>query len=233
MWTDQPVGSLKIPPRDTFFFVSSWVSDQEPPMAFQKPPTVSDDYRAQDIYREAAQVIYAKGFDATSMGDIANAVDLTKGGLYYYIKGKKALLFAIMNFAMDLLEREVLTPAKDEHEPLPRLRSLIAGHVQLVIEDPSAMSILANEEEGLDQEHHLKITARKSAYHEFVRGTVERVLTEQGNQSTDAGIATNGLFGMIYHLVRWYDVKGGFGKDEVIEQMTQLALNGLHSPDSA
>ena len=102
-------------------------------MAFQKPPTVSDDYRAQDIYREAAQVIYAKGFDATSMGDIANAVDLTKGGLYYYIKGKKALLFAIMNFAMELMEREVLTPAQAEHNPLQRLTSIIAGHVLSLI----------------------------------------------------------------------------------------------------
>ncbi len=199
-------------------------------MAFQKPPTVSDDYRAQDIYREAAQVIHAKGFDATSMGDIANAVDLTKGGLYYYIKGKKALLFAIMNFAMELLEREVLTPAQAEHDPMRRLRSLIAGHLQLLIEDPSAMSILVSEEEGLDQEHHAKILARKRAYYEFVRSTVERVLAEQGNTSMDPGIATNGLFGMVHYLVRWYDVNGSHSKDEVIAQMTQLALNGLRPP---
>lgn len=60
--------------------------------SFQKPPTVNDDERAQDIYRRAAEIIYEKGFEATSMGDIADSVDLTKGGLYYYIKGKQALL---------------------------------------------------------------------------------------------------------------------------------------------
>ncbi|MEM8995810.1 MAG: helix-turn-helix domain-containing protein, partial [Acidobacteriota bacterium] len=95
--------------------------------SFQKPPTVSDDYRAVDIYRKAASIIYEKGFNATSMGDIADAVDLTKGGLYYYIKGKKALLFAIMNFAMDLLESEVLSPARQAADPHRRLARRVAG----------------------------------------------------------------------------------------------------------
>ena len=72
---------------------------------YQKPPTVNDDARAVDIYREAARIISEKGFDATSMGDIAETVDLTKGGLYYYIKGKKALLYAIMNFVLNSARR--------------------------------------------------------------------------------------------------------------------------------
>ena len=84
---------------------------------YQKPPTVNDDARAVDIYREAARIISEKGFDATSMGDIAETVDLTKGGLYYYIKGKKALLYAIMNFVLNLLEEEVIEIAAEEKNP--------------------------------------------------------------------------------------------------------------------
>ena len=47
--------------------------------------------RADDILRAAAEIICRKGFDATSMSEIARAVDLTKAGLYYYIRGKQDL----------------------------------------------------------------------------------------------------------------------------------------------
>lgn len=196
--------------------------------SFQKPPTVSDDFRAQDIYREAAQIIFAKGFDATSMGDIAEAVDLTKGGLYYYIKGKKALLFAIMNFAMDLVEREVVAPAKDIADPRQRLELLISGHMQLVLEEASAMAILVSEEEGLDDAHRAKILARKRDYTVVVRGTIERLLSEHPQATVvDPVIATNSLFGMMQFVVRWYRPDGRLGKKQIIEQMTQLAMHGL------
>jgi len=89
--------------------------------SFTKPPTHNDDRRAKDIYRRAAVIIRDKGFDATSMGDIADAVDLTKGGLYYYIKGKQALLYAIMSFALERVENEVLEPALSVDDPETRL----------------------------------------------------------------------------------------------------------------
>ena len=71
-----------------------------------------DGERAGAIYRTAARMIHEQGFDATSMSQIADAVQLTKPGLYYYVKGKKELLFAIMGFAMDFLESEVVRPAE-------------------------------------------------------------------------------------------------------------------------
>ena len=52
--------------------------------------------RLAEIYRTAAQIILRKGYDATSINDIANAVGMTKAGLYHYINGKKELLFDIM-----------------------------------------------------------------------------------------------------------------------------------------
>ena len=58
--------------------------------------------RLAEIYRAAAQIILRKGYDATSVNDIANALGMTKAGLYHYINGKKELLFDIMNSAGEL-----------------------------------------------------------------------------------------------------------------------------------
>ncbi len=52
----------------------------------------------------------ARATNATSVNDIANALGMTKAGLYHYINGKKELLFDIMNFGLDELEEEVGDP---------------------------------------------------------------------------------------------------------------------------
>jgi AcrR family transcriptional regulator len=196
--------------------------------AFQKPPTVSDDYRAVEIYREAADIIHEKGFDATSMGDIAEAVDLTKGGLYYYIKGKKALLFAIMDFAMNRLEAEVLEPARKEEDPEERLAILLSGHVELVIEDASAMTILVNEEEGLDQAHREKIQHRRRVYQDFLRDTIMAVLESHGRQDRiDPEVAASSVLGTIHWVVKWYKPSAQWKPDQVVDQVTDLIMHGL------
>lgn len=196
--------------------------------AFQKPPTVSDDYRAVEIYRQAANIIFEKGFDATSMGDIADAVDLTKGGLYYYIKGKKALLYAIMDFAMNRLESEVLEPARKEEDPEQRLSVLLSGHAELVIEDSSAMTILVYEEEGLDDSHRPKVRQRKRTYADFLRDTIIAVLDKYGRTSKiDPAMAASSVLGTVHWIVRWYQPKGRLSAEEVVQQVTELIMHGL------
>ena len=69
--------------------------------------------RAQSVLFKAADLFYRQGYDATSMNDIAQAVELTKAGLYYYTKGKEDWLYKIMDFAMDCVERDIVEPAEE------------------------------------------------------------------------------------------------------------------------
>ena len=193
---------------------------------YQKPPTVNDDARAQDIYREAARIISDKGFDATSMGDIAETVDLTKGGLYYYIKGKKALLFAIMNFALDLLEERVVSQARGLDDANQRLAGLLAGYVQLVLDEPSAMAILVNEDEKLDPSYRPRIMERKQAYSEYLRDCIAAVQPE--NSGIDPDIAAYSILGMVHGALHGHEVtKSKLSEEEVSAQIADIALRGL------
>src|SRR5215210_6448938 len=100
-------------------------------MKAQKKTAPTND-RLAEIYRTAAQIILRKGYDATSVNDIADALGMTKAGLYHYISGKKELLFDIMNFGLDELEEEVTNPARAIKDAEERLRFMISGHAQLV-----------------------------------------------------------------------------------------------------
>ena len=195
---------------------------------YQKPPTVNDDARAQDIYREAARIISDQGFDATSMGDIAETVDLTKGGLYYYIKGKKALLYAIMNFSLDLLEEKVMGAARAEGDPEKKIAVLLAGYLQLVLDEPDSMGILVSEEERLDPSYRPRIVERKRAFADFLRDSVADLVKARGVRSKlDPSVAAYSLLGMMHGVVDWHIADGHLKEAELIDQIQEVALYGL------
>ena len=194
-------------------------------------PTLFEDERAGNIYRTAARMIYENGFDATSMNAIAKAVDLTKPGLYYYVGGKKELLFSIMSFAMDLLEREVITPARGLEDPEERLRAIIRRHARLLARDTGALAILIDEVGGLTEEQRAVIVARKRRYLEFLRGTLD-ALREAGKlRNIDTTVAAFSLLGMVMWISRWYDADGKLTSDEVANDITHIAVGGMLRSD--
>ena len=100
-----------------------------------KIATNGEPARLDGIYRLAAEIIFKQGFDATSMSDIADAVGMTKAGIYHYIPGKKDLLFTLMSYAMDTLDSQVIAPAQEIADAETRLRFIISHHVQLITGD--------------------------------------------------------------------------------------------------
>lgn len=193
---------------------------------FPKPPTLNDDERAVDIYRKAAAIFREKGFDATSMGDIAEAVDLTKGGLYYYIKGKEALLFAIMSFAMNSLESRVLQPSATLADSEERLAVMLASHVKLALDEPSPMLVLGDEDEGLNTQHRAQIRERKTRYAAAFREAIEQVIAKRG-QKRDPRIATEVVLSLVQGVVRWYDPSLGLQQEDVIRQVQDMGLDAV------
>ena len=124
--------------------------------------------RAEEIYVKAARIFHEKGFDATSMNDLAEAFQLTKAGLYYYIKSKEELLFAIMSFGMDCLERHVLTPARAEPDAERRLRLILKAHARLLTEGSKAIAILSDEMAGLSAKHRRQSSVASTGYRKRV-----------------------------------------------------------------
>jgi AcrR family transcriptional regulator len=83
------------------------------PAKLKTTPIWRKEDRADHIYRVAAEIMCQKGYEATSMNDIADAVGLTKAGIYHYIRGKEDLLFEIMSYAMDMVDQDVRVPAQE------------------------------------------------------------------------------------------------------------------------
>lgn len=199
-------------------------------MKAQKKSALKDE-RLAEVYRTAAQIILRKGYDATSINDIANALGMTKAGLYHYINGKKELLFDIMNFGLDELD-EVVTPAKSIADTDARLRFIIASHARLVTRGQGAITILVDEISALTPTQNRKITHRKRAHFDRLRDLLDELKSEGRLHEVDTTVATFSLLGMINWLSRWFRQDGALTEEQVAEQIVKIALHGLLRPES-
>lgn len=187
--------------------------------------------RLAEIYRTAAQIILRKGYDATSVNDIANALGMTKAGLYHYINGKKELLYDIMNFGLGELDEEVAAPAKTIADPAARLRFIVASHARLVTRGQGAITILVDEVTALTPAQHRKITHRKRAYFDYLRDTLDELKSAGKLQDVDTTAATFSLLGMVNWLSRWFRHGGTLTEEQAAEQIVRIALHGLLRPE--
>lgn len=204
-------------------------------MPVKEPPAQNDERettgrpagRTENIYRTAAEIICRRGYEATSMSEIARAVDLTKAGLYYYIRGKQDLLAAIMNFAMDQVETEVIQPARAISDAESRLRRVITGHARLLTEHGGAVTILTDEMASLEPAARRRIIRRKRAYLDFVRDTLEQLDGEGKLRDVDVTVAALCLFGTVLGVARWYRPRGRLTSDQVIDEVASIILGGI------
>lgn len=191
---------------------------------------IFNDRRAGNIYRTAARMIYEKGFASTSMNEIAETLGMSKPGLYYYVKGKKELLFSIMGFAMDRLELEVVEPARQISDPEERLRIVTRQHARLLTQESAAagaVAILMDEMRGLDPDQREEIDRRKRAYFELIRATLEELRIDGKLQQIDTTVAAFSLLGMVMWIVRWYDPKGRLDSEDIVDDMAEIAVAGM------
>lgn len=192
----------------------------------QEPLGSFPDGRTAEIYRAAAAVIVRKGFEATSMNDIAAAVDLTKAGLYHYIPGKRQLLFTLMQFAMDMVDHIIVAPAQEIEDAEQRLRFILARHAGMT-NYVREITILAEEMASLDDADRQVIVARKRRYFVFVRSTLEDLQRDGKLRDVDISVATLNMFATVLGIARWYRPDGKLSAEQVADETAKLLLGGL------
>src|ERR1700734_3207646 len=87
----------------------------------------------QEILRTAARLFQQRGYDATSMNDVAAALKLSKGGLYHHFQSKDEILFNLMDHAMDITQHRVIDAVAQIADPEDRLRTLIRLHISTIL----------------------------------------------------------------------------------------------------
>ena len=188
------------------------------------------DERAARIYQVAAQLICQRGFDATSMSEIAKAVKLTKAGLYYYVPGKRELLFSIVDYAMEAIERGVVEPCHQIKDPSERLREVVRRHTVMLTEMGPGITLLTDEVNGPAPAKRRKILVKKRAYLEFVRSTLEALKRKGRLRSGNVSLLSMNLFSTILGVARWYRPGGRSSGQAIANEVADFVMAAVLKP---
>ncbi len=183
----------------------------------------------QEILRTAARLFQQRGYDATSMNDVAAALKLSKGGLYHHFQSKDEILFEIMNHAMEITQERVLAPVRGIADPEDRLRALIRLHMEVVLSPRDReITVMLHENHPLPPTLRKRINHRKKEYVHFVESLIAEVQDARKAKSTvSPRAAAFALLGMINWIYQWYKPEGNLQAHNLIPQFTDLLLGGI------
>ncbi len=183
--------------------------------------------RAQEIYLTAAQIFFTKGYNATSLNDIADALSITKAALYYYVESKQDLLYQIIKLGLDDVKAEVLDPAREITDAEKRLRFIILNHSRLSAGGNHAVIIISHEVDALNFNQKQEVLHRRREYFEFIRNTLIELEGQGKLHAIDLTTATFTILGMIVWLARWFSPNGKMSVENVCEDVCEMALRGI------
>jgi AcrR family transcriptional regulator len=183
--------------------------------------------RRAEICRTAAQIFRERGYDATSVSDIARALGITKAGLYHYFESKEALLFEITAYGLDRVRDDVIVPVRGLRDPEERLRQLIVRHACIATNGRGAVAQLVDEVRALPPASRKQLEERMRAYFDVIRDTLRELRAMGRLRDVDPTVAAFGLIGAILWLPRWFRQGGRLTQEQVARQIADIALSGL------
>jgi TetR/AcrR family transcriptional regulator, cholesterol catabolism regulator len=195
----------------------------------------------QEILRTAARLFQQRGYDATSMNDVAAALKLSKGGLYHHFQSKDEILFEIMNHAMEITQERVLNPVREISDPEERLRVLIRLHIEVVLSPRDReITVMLHENHPLPPSLRKRINSRKKDYVHFLEKLMAEVQekarkqpqenlgrTSSAKTRVSPRAAAFALLGMINWIYQWYKPEGDLQARNLVPQFTDLIFGGI------
>jgi AcrR family transcriptional regulator len=181
----------------------------------------------EEILEAAAQIISQKGFHATSMQDIAEAVNLQKASLYYHVSSKQEILLALLDQALDLLIERMQGVVE---RPLPadeKLRQAMQVYLTSMLEYRDLAAVLLLEHRSLEPEYRSRHIPRRDRFERLWRDLIQQGLDEGRFICSDPGMASRALLGVMNWTITWYRPEGASSPQAIAGQFAELFLHGL------
>jgi AcrR family transcriptional regulator len=184
--------------------------------------------RREEVLDSAARVFHKKGYDATTIQDIADELGILKGSVYYYITSKEDVLFELLEDVHKAALKAVLDATEREGDPLQRMRAFVGTLSQFNAENRVRMGILLHDFRSLSNRRRREIVRERDRYDQILRE-----LIQEGQQQDlicpdiDPKIAALAIMGMINSIYQWYRPNGGRRPGHIGSVYADLVVSAL------
>src|SRR5712691_2043571 len=182
-----------------------------------------------EILKSAAKAFRRLGYHGATVEQIAAALHMKKGNLYYYFKNKEEILFACHQYSLDQLmqlldEVQHSGIAADE-----RLRRLIVAFVHTILDELHGTALFL-ELEALSPAHLEAVIVRRDRFDHGVRLVLEEGMATGVFAAGDPKLLAFALFGAVNWIPRWFNPDGPSTSQEIADLFADFLIAGLRNP---
>jgi AcrR family transcriptional regulator len=186
--------------------------------------------RRREVLDEAARLFTERGYGGTSMDDVANAVELTKGTLYHHFPGKAEILVEVYDEAADFVLANTHEVPPDT--PAPEAVRLLVRSVLELIEQRRNQVVLFHQEmpwveQWLPAADARRVRHKMREYIDYVESVIKRGVSAGDFEKVDVHATAQTLIGMVTWSYRWWEPEGKPNIDQLTDLLTNMFLRGI------
>jgi AcrR family transcriptional regulator len=182
----------------------------------------------EQILESASRLFYDRGYGATSIRDIAEAVGVSSSTMYHHFTSKQDVLHAVVSrFMTDFVDSTVPMLRDRSLSPTERIRRMVRLHIE-ISDDRRPELLVGNPiRYALDPAQKEQGIKLQTAYHDAVRDTVEDGCRTGEFSVRDVSITTMAVLDMLNGIREWFSPEGPLTRSEVVDRYVDIVMTIL------
>lgn len=182
--------------------------------------------RRRALLREAGRQFAAKGFHGTSLSAIAKGLNLTKSGLFHYVRNKEELLFACYQDALASAEECIVAAESAVGDAPNKIAHYIRTHLAR-LDKPGGYYALISELYVLEPGQQRTLRAKAKGIDNRLQAIIESGIAEGSIHCENPRMAVYAIDGALNWIPKWYSSTGSETTEEIAEDFIRFFLDGL------
>jgi AcrR family transcriptional regulator len=183
--------------------------------------------RYEQIIEMTTELFHKKGYEPTTMRDIASNLGMKSGSLYNYISNKQELLFYIIMQVGNEFTRSAEQALSSSVSAEEQLKALIRSHLQVLHKHLHAVTVYYQEWRKLDEELLGKVILIREQYEEIFKKVIKQGMDNGEFAINDLNLTRMVLLSVINWTYQWYQKEGPLTETGIAEKFSEILLVGL------
>lgn len=179
-----------------------------------------------EILKSAAKAFRKLGYHGATVEQIASALHMKKGNLYYYFRNKEEILFACHQYSLDRLTQLFDEVQRSSAQADAKLRQLIVAFVHTILDELHGTALFLDLE-ALTPAHLRTVIVRRDRFEHGVRQIVREGMDEGTFAPGDPKLLAFALFGAVNWIPRWFSPNGPATSQEIADRFADYLIAGL------
>ena len=182
--------------------------------------------RRIEILKSAAAAFRRRGNHGASVDEIASALDMTKGNLYYYFQNKEEILFACHEYSLDKLLTLMDDVEAESIPPEAKLRKLMLAFVHLILDDLHGTA-LTPDPEALSPPLLKRVIAKRDRFDHGIPAIIQQGIDQGAFRPGDPKMIEFAMMGAVNWISKWFDPAGSQTSDQIGDAFADYLVGGL------